>query len=234
MGNVNMEASQIHYRGGNRPMSVEEALKEGSSGASNASIAPEFSETAQYMPGDFVFYEGTLYRFEEEHAAGAWDSTQVMGTNISENMVMLPGDGLQRIIHEFAVKLKADGGLHFDANGAIYADHLPDYRLIEHKTGQTWIDGKDVYMKVYTNIQLSSNTDVTVDNDFVHDAIVRITATVKDVSGADTYVTPFQSFGTLNSVGAIPRVVNNRVSINCVGTVTGTATIIIEYTIPTE
>lgn len=28
MGNVNMEARQIHYRGGNKPMSVEEAIKE--------------------------------------------------------------------------------------------------------------------------------------------------------------------------------------------------------------
>lgn len=30
MGNVNMEARQIHYRGGDKPMSVEEAIKEGS------------------------------------------------------------------------------------------------------------------------------------------------------------------------------------------------------------
>lgn len=28
MGNVNMEAKQIHYRGGDKPMSVEEAIKE--------------------------------------------------------------------------------------------------------------------------------------------------------------------------------------------------------------
>ena len=31
MGNVNMEAKQIHYRGGNKPMSVEEAIKEAGS-----------------------------------------------------------------------------------------------------------------------------------------------------------------------------------------------------------
>lgn len=31
MGNVNMEARQIHYRGGNKPMSVEEAIKEAES-----------------------------------------------------------------------------------------------------------------------------------------------------------------------------------------------------------
>lgn len=32
MGNVNMEARQIHYRGGEKPMSVEEAIKEAGSG----------------------------------------------------------------------------------------------------------------------------------------------------------------------------------------------------------
>lgn len=125
----------------------------GETGALEA-IAPEFSGTAQYVAGDLVFYEGQLYRFEEDHDPGEWDSTQVMGTNMSDNMVMLPGDGLQRVVHEFAVKLKSDGGLHFDDNGAIYADHLPDYRLIEHKTRQQWIDGRDVYCKV---IDLSSN-----------------------------------------------------------------------------
>ena len=31
MGNVNMEARQVHYRGGNKPMSVEEAIKEAGS-----------------------------------------------------------------------------------------------------------------------------------------------------------------------------------------------------------
>jgi len=219
------------------PPSTEQAGEAGSGGSGSAAleaIAPEFSATAQYREGDLVFYEGDLYRFDEDHEPGAWDSTQVMGTNLSENMVMFPGDGLRRILHEFAVKLKTDGGLHFDDTGAIYADHLPDYRLIEHKTGQQWIDGKDVYMRVYTNIQLSGNTDITVDSDFVHDAIVRIAATVKDVSGDDTYITPFQSFGALNNAGAIPRVVNNRLSINCVGTVSGIATVIIEYTKPTE
>ena len=76
MGNVNMEASQIHYRGGNRPMSVEEALKEGGGGSLNLEvIAPTFSETAQYLEGDLVFYDDTLYRFDADHDPGAWDST---------------------------------------------------------------------------------------------------------------------------------------------------------------
>lgn len=121
----------------------------GGGGTSSANIAPTFSETSQYIYGDLVFYEGQLYRFEvEEHEPGPWNPEEVMGTSIDENLVMLPGDGIKRTMHEFSVKLKSDGGLHFDQNGAIYADHLPDYRLTEHDTKQTWIDGRNVYMKV--------------------------------------------------------------------------------------
>ena len=226
MGNVHMEASQINYRGGAKKMSVEEALKEGSGAINPEVIAPEFSTTAQYLEGDLVFKDGSLYRFEVDHDPGAWNSAEVMETTIAENLVMFPGDGLRRAIHTFDVKLQSGGGLEFDENGAIYSTN-------EQPTGQNWIDGKPVYFKVYNNIQLSSNTDITVDNNFVYDSIVRISATVKDISGDDTYITPFQSFGSFNNIAAIPRVVNNRISVNCVGTVSGTATLIIEYTKPT-
>ena len=162
MGNVHMEASQINYRGGAKKMSVEEALKEGSGSIASEIIAPEFSATAQYLTGDLVFYEDTLYRFETDHDPGEWDSTEVMASNIAENLVMFPGDGLQRTIHEFSVKLKAEGGLHFDANGAIYSDHLPDYSLTENKTGRQWIDGKDIYFKVFDVGLLPDTTEKRV------------------------------------------------------------------------
>ena len=154
MGNVHMEASQINYRGGAKKMSVEEALKEGSGALDPVVIAPEFSATAQYLEGDLVFKDGKLYRFDADHDPGAWDSTEVMETTIAENLVMLPGDGLHRTIHAYEVKLQSGGGLHFDSEGAMYADHLYDYRVAEQKTGHQWLDGREVYCKV---IDLSSN-----------------------------------------------------------------------------
>lgn len=211
-----------------------EAGRSGSESIALKAIAPEFSVEAQYMTGDLVFYEGQLYRFEEDHDPGAWDSTEVMATTIAENLVMFPGEGLRRTIHTYDVKLQQGGGLDVDENGALFTNVVHNFSTTEQPTGQKWIDGKDVYFKVYTGVQLSSNTDITVDNNFTYDSIVRIMATVKDVSGDDTYITPFQSFGALNNDGAIPRVVNNRLSVNCVGTVSGTATIVIEYTKPTE
>lgn len=161
MGNVNMEASQIHYRGGNRPMSVEEALKEGGGGSLNLEvIAPTFSETAQYLEGDLVFYDDTLYRFDADHDPGAWDSTEVMETNIAENLVMFPGDGLRRTIHTYDLKLQSGGGLAFDANGALYTNVVHNFNTNEQPTGQKWIDGKDIYFRVVsldTAASLASN-----------------------------------------------------------------------------
>ena len=39
---------------------------------------PKFSEAKAYAVGDIVLYEGLMYRFTSEHAAGAWDASQVV------------------------------------------------------------------------------------------------------------------------------------------------------------
>lgn len=43
---------------------------------------------------------------------------------------------------------------------------LPNYSTTEQKTGQKWIDGKDVYFKVYHVDNLGNNTDVTLEAGF--------------------------------------------------------------------
>ena len=40
-------------------------------------IADEFATTATYSEGDLVLYEDELYQFNTDHAAGAWDATEV-------------------------------------------------------------------------------------------------------------------------------------------------------------
>lgn len=51
-------------------------------------IANEFSTSAAYAAGDYVYYQGNLYRFTAAHAAGAWagtDATQVkLGGDVSD------------------------------------------------------------------------------------------------------------------------------------------------------
>lgn len=100
MGNVNMEASQINYRGGQKKMSVEEALKNtsgeaaaiaqlqtdvlnlNSNKANQITIAPFFSAEASYDPGDLVYYNGLSYRCVNAHE-GEWDADDFAATTIS-------------------------------------------------------------------------------------------------------------------------------------------------------
>lgn len=115
MGNVNMEAYQIHYRGDESvadhlrkiDLDVEKAaalpdlptaegkkvltaitddqgdteLTYETPEVEPADIAPAFSEETAYSEGDLVYYEGNLYKFTEDHAAGAWDPSEVTPTS---------------------------------------------------------------------------------------------------------------------------------------------------------
>ena len=51
-------------------------------------LAPDFSASKAYAAGDYVWYNGTLYRFTADHAAGSWAGTDakaaVIGTDLSD------------------------------------------------------------------------------------------------------------------------------------------------------
>lgn len=61
--------------------------------------------------------------------------------------------------------VKIGDNLTIDEGGVLSAE-LPDYSTSEQATGQKWIDGKDVYFKVYHADQLGNNADVTLEEDF--------------------------------------------------------------------
>ena len=103
MGNVNMEASQINYRGGSKKMSVEEAIKAAGTEitpeekewidtipelVSQEIIAPEFdAEEGVYAVGDLVIYQGGLYKFTTAHeTAGAWNAEEVAAVKVSDEI----------------------------------------------------------------------------------------------------------------------------------------------------
>lgn len=46
------------------------------------SLAPAFSTSSAYTAGQYVTYNGGLYRFTADHAAGAWNSAHVTAVNI--------------------------------------------------------------------------------------------------------------------------------------------------------
>lgn len=91
MGNLRMNADQISYKGGEKPMSVEEAIKNaGNTGlAHTADIAPDFSAESAYNAGDLVYHNGTLYVFTANHAAGAWSTEDTQAVTVGGELTSL-------------------------------------------------------------------------------------------------------------------------------------------------
>lgn len=94
MGNLRMNADQISYKGGEKPMSVEEAIKNaGNTGlAHTADIAPDFSTESAYSAGDYVYHNGTLYVFTSNHAAGAWSTSDTQAVTVGGEISTLTGE----------------------------------------------------------------------------------------------------------------------------------------------
>ena len=55
---------------------VQEAIDElATEKADKSDIAPEFNTTTAYAKGDLSYHDGTLYEFNQAHAAGVWDAS---------------------------------------------------------------------------------------------------------------------------------------------------------------
>ena len=55
--------------------------------AKRSDIATEFNTTTAYTAGCFVYHESKLYQFNTDHAAGAWDPTDVVEANVTDQIV---------------------------------------------------------------------------------------------------------------------------------------------------
>ena len=57
-------------------------------------IAGSFDVANAYSTGDVVIYEGGLYKFKTDHAAGAWDLTEVDSTTLASLIAAAEPDSL--------------------------------------------------------------------------------------------------------------------------------------------
>lgn len=140
MGNVNMEARQVHFRGGDKPMSVEEAIKE-------AGVLPIAS--AEVLGGVKVG-EGLEIDSETGVLSAGEYELPIAGHDTLGGI--MTGDGLftDPETGETEVNIKENGGLMFDQDGKLYAQ--VDYAVNnfnENGQNQTrignYISGSDVY-----------------------------------------------------------------------------------------
>ena len=85
----------------------------------SAMIADEFLDTENYTTGDLVTKDGVLYRFTDDHTAGAWDSTEVEEVTVEGLIadIVAAADGLKARIDA----TQADIAPIFDATSGIYA-----------------------------------------------------------------------------------------------------------------
>lgn len=135
-------------------ISVEEDGTISASGASadsakRSDIATEFSDATAYTAGCFVYHEGTLYQFNADHAAGAWDPTDVVAANVTDQVVSNKAyiDGVDEDLGEISDNL--NGFKFYPAGTAIvglvsddspYTDANGNYILADSTTGQSMID----------------------------------------------------------------------------------------------
>ena len=72
----------------NRVTNLEKSVSGGDSAQANKTdIATEFNATTNYTAGCFVYHGGKLYQFNADHAAGAWDPTDAVEANVTDQVV---------------------------------------------------------------------------------------------------------------------------------------------------
>lgn len=72
-----------------------------------ANDIPEFSVEDSYAVGDFVIYNGNLYKFIDGHAAGAWNPSEVQQTNLVTEIDNMVKNDYEQVI----IELKNEQGV---------------------------------------------------------------------------------------------------------------------------
>ena len=153
MGNVNMEATQIHVRDNKKAWrTVADALKgleasgasvaeditelytRDASRASKDDIAAAFNAETLYHIGDYAYYEGSLFKFVSNHS-GEWDPADVVVAQLGSDLAAM-ADGVMHTystterpvatwINDAPVYEKTQsGGITFVANDSWYDTNI--------------------------------------------------------------------------------------------------------------
>ena len=120
--------------------SVSGAVKKYPLGSFICSIAPIFDGTADYNAGDYCNYNGQLYQFDSDHAAGEWTGLDVSTVNLSQILGEM-GEDISDLQTEMS-------NLQEDVVGAV------DDWLDAHPEATTTVqDGSISYVKLADNVK---------------------------------------------------------------------------------
>lgn len=128
----------------NRIDALEKAVSGGDSAQANKKdIATEFNTTTAYTAGCFVYYKGKLYQFNADHAAGAWDPTDVVEANVTDQIVSNKAaiDGLTA--SDIAYNNTVSGLSATDVQGAVDETNIGLTRLHFRKVAESEATGTE-------------------------------------------------------------------------------------------
>lgn len=122
------------------------SIPQGGSGADTEIIANDFDATESYAVGEYVVYEGTLYKCTTAHT-GAWDASDFDDTQVMEEMpTPMPAADMSGVV----TPLPSVMSRRFK------------YSTDEQVVGE-WIDGKPIYQKtayITSDITYSGGMDI--------------------------------------------------------------------------
>ena len=91
---------------------------------------PTFSESTAYSAGDVVNYNGKLYQFTVDHAAGAWTGSDVEETDVVKaHIVQELGDNEDKVVSQKVVKDVSKDVEYLNDNSAIIKNGEADFAI---------------------------------------------------------------------------------------------------------
>ena len=142
--------------------------------ANNSILGDAFSTSTAYAVGDYVIYEGALYRFTSAHSAGAWNSSHVTQVVAMNELAALSAQVASR--RKFEVSGTASAG----SSVTITDSRINDEHWQVPKNGIWFSDSSKVTTQVHwvTNVKnhtitleatFTGATNVKVDLDWYQD-----------------------------------------------------------------
>ena len=119
-------------------------------------ICDEFSASTAYSKGDYVFYDGVLYRFTVNHAAGAWIGTDAAAAKLAQDV-----DAVKSTVDNLnAVAYWGDYGEQTLNPGSTAATYVGFVRKNSRVTcnGTASATGGDLRVKLNSNMQRTQGT----------------------------------------------------------------------------
>ena len=124
-------------------------------------LADAFSESTAYSTGDYVTYDGDLYRFTSNKSAGAWDSTRATQITVADELSVLPSKADKtQLAPAFSTSSSYSAGSYCTFNGKLY-------RFDDSKSAGDWSYSKVTEVTVGGELRQKENWTSFSSGDFL-------------------------------------------------------------------